>query len=48
MLMIIYLGILLGISALVLWNMVQESDVFFQFECVLILIPFILRLLLVK
>lgn len=48
MLMTIYLGILLGVSALVVWNMFEERDAFFQFECVLVLIPFILRLLLVK
>jgi hypothetical protein len=48
MLMVIYLGILLGLSALIVWNMFEEQDVFFQFECALVLIPFILRLLLIK
>jgi hypothetical protein len=48
MLMAIYLAILLMLSLLILWNMLEERDVFFQFECLLALIPFVMRLLLIK
>ncbi len=48
MLTLIYLGILMVLCILVLWNMFQNRGFFYQIDCALLLIPFLLRLLLVK
>jgi hypothetical protein len=44
----IYLGIVLLIVILILKNMFEEKDIFFQIDAALVLIPLILRLLLIK
>lgn len=48
LLMIIYLVILALLSFLILRNMIKDKDLFRQIEAVLVLIPFLLRLLLIK
>lgn len=48
MLMAVYLGILAVLIGFILWNMFLQRDVFYQIECALALIPFVLRLLLIK
>ena len=48
LLMIIYLVILAALSFLILRNMIRDKDLFRQIEAVLVLIPFLLRLLLIK
>ena len=46
--MICYLVILAVLTFLILRNMFKDKDLFRQFEAVLVLIPFLLRLLLIK
>ncbi len=48
LLMIIYLVILALLSFLILRNMIRDRDLFRQIEALLVLIPFLLRLLLIK
>ncbi|MBQ9974610.1 MAG: hypothetical protein IJP02_06615 [Oscillospiraceae bacterium] len=48
MLMYIYLGILAVLSVLIIRNMFRSHNVFHYFEAVLVLIPFLLRLLRIK
>ena len=48
LLMIISLVILALLSFLILRNMIKDKDLFRQIEAVLVLIPFLLRLLLIK
>ena len=48
LLMILYLVILAVLSFLILRNMVKDKDLFRQIEALLVLIPFLLRLLLIK
>ena len=47
-LMICYLVILAVLAFLILRNMLKDNDLFRQFEAILVLIPFVLRLLLIK
>ena len=47
-LMICYLVILAVLTFLILRCMFKEKDLFRQFEAALVLIPFLLRLLLIK
>ena len=46
--MICYLAILAVLSFLIVRNMLKDKDLFRQFEAALVLLPFILRLLLIK
>ena len=48
MLNLIYHGILIMLSAVVLWRMFHSKKLFYQIDCALLLIPFILRILRVK
>ena len=48
MLMYVYLGILAVLSVLIIRNMYKSHNVFHYFEAVLVLIPFLLRLLRIK
>lgn len=47
-LMICYLAIVAVLSFLILRNMFKDKDLFRQIEAVLVLIPFLLRLLRIK
>ena len=47
-LMICYLVILAVLTFLILRNMIKDKDLFRQIEAILVLIPFVLRLLLIK
>lgn len=48
MLMYIYLAMLALLSVLIIRNMFRSKSVFHYFEAVLVLIPFLMRLLLIK
>lgn len=48
MLMYIYLAILAVLSILILRNMFKTNDPFQQFEAILVLIPFLMRLMRIK
>lgn len=48
MLTIIYLAILAVLIFLIVRNMYKSHDVFHYFEAVLVLIPFLMRLFLIK
>ena len=48
MLMYLYLGMLAVMSVLILRNMFKSRDPFHHFEAVLVLIPFLMRLMLIK
>ena len=47
-LMIIYLAILAVLAFLIIRNMLKSNDVFHHFEAILVLIPFLMRLFLIK
>lgn len=48
MLMYFYLGMLAIMSVLIIRNMVNSHDPFHHFEAMLVLIPFLMRLLRIK
>ena len=44
----VYLGIVLFLLVFILWNMFKETDIFFQIDAALVIVPLVLRLLLIK
>jgi hypothetical protein len=48
MLTIIYRLIILFISILIVWDMFKEKNTWNQLTCSMVLVPFILRMLMVK
>ena len=46
--MMIYLGIILFLLIPIVWNMVEEKNIFLQIDAALVIVPLILRLLLIK
>ena len=44
----LYLGIILVLLVLIVWNMMTEKNLMVQIDAALVIVPLVLRLLLIK